>query len=81
MCGVNPHTFPKIGLDVERLSYVVDFLSEKWYIIDTKERRCNIMYLFWCGVVFGISVVNLYQRIRVRENYFKSLYEKIEKGE
>ena len=39
------------------------------------------MYLFLCGVVFGISVTNLYQRIRARENYFKSLYEKIEKGE
>ena len=39
------------------------------------------MYLFWCGVVFGVSVVSLYQRIKARENYFKSLYEKIEKGE
>lgn len=39
------------------------------------------MYLFWCGVVFGISVANLYQRIKVRKNFFKSLYEKIEKGE
>ena len=39
------------------------------------------MYLFWCGVVFGISVANLYQRIKTREDYFKSLYEKIEKGE
>ena len=39
------------------------------------------MYLFWCGVVFGISAANLYQRIKAREDYFKSLYEKIEKGE
>lgn len=39
------------------------------------------MYLFWYGVVFGISVMRLYQSYKKREDYFKSLYEKIEKGE
>ena len=39
MCGVNPHIFPKMGLDVERLRKRLAFLSRMWYIITTKEKE------------------------------------------